>query len=142
MKTQSVTRCGARHSSCRGFTLIELMLVLVILATLAAIVVPRMRGVREDVDRKAAITQIGSLRTAVNMFETQTGHYPRSLEDLVVQPSDASNWHPYLEPPKVPEDPWKHPYMYLCPGRRDSYGFDVWSLGPDGQDGTADDISI
>ncbi len=142
MKTQSVTRCGARHSNCRGFTLIELMLVLVILSTLAAIVIPRFGPVGKEAKIKATLAQISNLRTAVNMFETQNGHYPKSLEELVVRPGDVSNWHPYLDPPKLPLDPWQHPYVYQCPGRRDPDGYDLWSMGPDGQDGTDDDISL
>jgi len=132
---------GKRPEASRGFTLVELLLVLVILGTLAAIVLPRFTGVGERGKRTAAQTQIATFKTVLNAFEVDNGYYPKSLEDLVVQPRDANNWHgPYLDG-AVPSDPWGRPYLFVCPGRHNSNGYDVSSLGFDGQEGTEDDIT-
>ncbi len=123
-----------------GFTLVELMLVLVILGTLAAIVLPKFTGVGERSKITAVKTQIGVFKTALDMFEVDNGAYPKSLDELVNQPNGATEWHgPYLQQ-GVPLDPWSHPYSYVVPGRHNPSGYDVWSAGPDGQDGTDDDI--
>jgi general secretion pathway protein G len=126
----------------RGFTLIELMLVLVILSILAAIVVPKFSGRTQQARETAAATQIAAFKTALNMFESDTGGYPRGrggLQDLMVQPRDVQGWHgPYLEDKGVSTDPWGHPYVYECPGKHGA--FDLYSIGPDGRPGTEDDI--
>jgi general secretion pathway protein G len=130
--------------SARGFTLIELMLVLVILSILAAIVVPKFSGRTQQARETAAQTQIAAFKTSLNMFETDTGTYPRGragLQDLLVQPRDLQGWHgPYLDTDKgVVNDPWGHPYVYECPGKHGAY--DLYSIGPDGRAGTEDDIT-
>ena len=69
------------------------------------------------------------------------GFYPRSLQDLIQQPSNARNWHgPYLDPPVLPVDPWGNPYIYYYPGKHNPSGYDLLSIGPDGKEGTDDDI--
>ena len=140
----------ARRSSCsrrqsRGaFTLMEVLLVLVILVVLGAIVVPMFTGVGDAANVKAATTQVDFLEKAIDMYKFETKQLPGTLEDLVNKPSDAKvakNWHgPYMKANKDLVDPWDNPYKYDSKGKKNSGGYDVWSTGPDGQDGTADDI--
>jgi general secretion pathway protein G len=126
-----------RHGS-SGFTLIELLLVLVILGILAAIVVPKFGGVSEKAHISAAQTQISTFATALDMFEVDNGHYPKTLNDLMVQPRDATNWRQYME--SIPSDPWQHPYIYVFPGKHRPNSYDLSSAGLDGRAGTEDDI--
>jgi general secretion pathway protein G len=130
-----------RHRS--GFTLVELLLVLVILGILAALVLPKFSGRSEQARTTAAITQIATFKTALAAYEVDTGSYPRGqdgLRALVVQPAGVTGWHgPYLES-DIPLDPWGHPYAYQYPGKLNPSGFDIVSAGSDGQFGTADDI--
>jgi general secretion pathway protein G len=137
----STNRTGRRHSP--AFTLVEMLLVLVILATLAAIVYPKVVGRGEDARRTATKTQIAAFTTALNMFEADNGYYPRGksgLLDLVQQPRDVNNWHgPYLD--KIPQDPWGSDYIYECPGRHNPNSFDLSSMGLDARAGTEDDIT-
>jgi general secretion pathway protein G len=125
-----------------AFTLVELLLVLTILAILAAIVLPRMAGSGARAREGAAKTQISAFATALDMFEVDSGHYPRGksgLNDLVVQPRDAQNWHQYME--SIPPDPWGQPYVYECPGKHRPGSYDISSAGPDMRLGTDDDIT-
>lgn len=127
-----------------AFTLIELLLVLVILGVLAAIVVPKFTGRTEQARKQGAKTSISNLSGTINTFETDTGRFPTSDEGLgalVQAPGNVENWHgPYIESSAL-QDPWGHPFHYTCPGSHNPNGFDLWSSGADGQDGTADDIT-
>jgi general secretion pathway protein G len=133
---------ASRHRNPRrrlsAFTLIEMLLVLVILGILAAIVVPKFTGVSANAQRKAAATQISTFATAIDMFEVDNGHYPKTLNDLMVQPRDASNWHQYME--SIPMDPWQHAYVYTFPGKHRTSSYDLMSMGPDGKAGGDDDV--
>ena len=127
-----------------GFTLVELLLVLAILAILAGIVLPKLSGRTEQARETAAKSQIATFGTALGAFEVDNGYYPKGkdgLRALVEKPRDAQNWRgPYLEK-DVPLDPWNHPYIYECPGKHNPSGYDVMSMGPDGRVGGNDDIS-
>jgi general secretion pathway protein G len=127
-----------------GFTLVELLLVLVILAMLAAIVVPKFSGRTEQAKLTSAKTQISNLETALDAYETDCGGYPQGsdgLRSLTEKPGTCDDWRgPYMKK-GIPPDPWGHPYVYECPGKHDEKSYDLMSAGPDGQAGTADDIT-
>jgi general secretion pathway protein G len=130
---ETVSTVSRRRRS--GFTLVELLLVLVILGILAAIVIPRFAGRSEQAKEQAAVTQISSLTTALNNFEVDNGYYPKSLNDLLAQPRDAQNWHgPYLQSDVIPKDPWGNDYAYKVPGSHNPSSFDLSSAGPVGGD--------
>ena len=122
-----------------GFSLLELLLVLVILGVLAALIVPKFAGRSQDARLKAAATGVSSIQTAIDAFEIDNGRYPTAaegLEALVDEPNNADNWSgPYLS---LRPDPWGNPYEYEYPGQQNPNGFDVYSLGPDGRQGNDD----
>jgi general secretion pathway protein G len=130
-------------SEAKAFTLIELLLVLVILASLAVIVVPKFTGRSQQAKVTAAQTDIAHLETALDAFEVDNGRYPTTEEGigaLVENPPDLLNWKgPYIKR-GVPNDPWGNPYLYHCPGRYNTSGYDIYSMGPNGQEGGDDDI--
>jgi len=127
-----------------GFTMVELLLVLVILATLAAVVVPKFTGRTVQAKITAAATEIASIEVALDAFEIDNGFYPEGadgLKLLVERPGDAPQWRgPYLKK-AVTADPWGRPYLYECPGRHNESGYDLSSMGPDGKAGGDDDIT-
>jgi general secretion pathway protein G len=129
----------ARHSA---FTLVEMLLVLVILAVLAAIVIPKFSGRSQQAKETAAKSQIASIELALDAFEVDTGTYPQgSLDALLEQPGNAQNWKgPYLKK-GVPLDPWGNAYVYTYPGKRNANGYDLMSMGPDGRTGGDDDMT-
>lgn len=124
------------ESKSRGFTLIEVMVVVVILGILAAIVVPRIMGRPDEARIIKAQQDIRALEAALNLYRLDNYNYPstdQGLEALTERPSeqDAPNWKEggYLD--RVPTDPWQRPYQYLSPGTHSEV--DIFSLGPDGQ---------
>ncbi|MBI4323253.1 MAG: type II secretion system major pseudopilin GspG [Candidatus Omnitrophica bacterium] len=131
--------------SLRGFTLIELMLVVVIISALAAMVVPRLAGRTEEARRSIAEADIkGNLSLALKLFEVDNGRYPtteQGLGALLQKPAGPpvpKNWKgPYLE--QDPLDPWGKPYVYRRPGMHPPRDYDLSSLGPDGVE-SADDV--
>jgi len=120
-----------------GFTLIELMVVMIILGLLAALVVPRMFGRIGEARKKAANAQIELFGTALDSFYLDVGRYPTTaegLEALITQVSDADGWNgPYLKKPEIPSDPWNKPYHYESPGKHGDY--DLYSYGADDAEG-------
>lgn len=141
--THLPARAARLRRSRRGFTLVELLLVLVILGILASLVLPKFTGRTEQARVTAAQTQISTFGTALDAFEVDTGSYPRGqdgLNQLVAAPADVPNWRgPYLKS-EIPLDPWGRAYIYEFPGRINPAGYDLRSTGPDGQPNTADDI--
>ncbi|MBI3602051.1 MAG: type II secretion system major pseudopilin GspG [Candidatus Omnitrophica bacterium] len=129
-----------------GFTLIEIMIVVLIIASLAAIVVPRLSGRSDQAKVSIAEADINSnIALAMKLYQLDNGIFPtteQGLAALTAKPSTAPvpvNWkEPYLE--KKPLDPWGNPYQYKCPGAHNSLTYDLYSLGKDGLEGTADDI--
>jgi general secretion pathway protein G len=123
----------------RAFTLVEMLLVITIIGILAALVIPKMVGRSEQARQTAVRADLSSVKTALDAFEVDNGYYPKSLQDLLQQPSNAKNWHgPYLE--NLPQDPWGNPYVYTIPGRHNANSYDLMSVGPVGKAGTDDDI--
>ena len=145
MNTRQPTRNQAGRRGQRGFTLVELLLVLVILGILASIVLPRFTNRTKQAQIAATQTQIATFKTALDAYEVDNGYYPKGkngLMDLIQQPRDAQNWRgPYLQADAVPKDPWGNDYIYECPGRHNPEGYDIICLGQDGQLGTDDDIT-
>lgn len=120
-----------------GFTLIELMVVLVIIGVLAALIVPNVLERAEDARITAARTDINNLMQALKLYKLDNQRYPtgeQGLQALVARPTAPpvpSNWKPYLD--KLPNDPWGRPYQYINPGVKGE--IDVMSFGADGQPG-------
>lgn len=117
----------------RGFTLVELLLVLVILALIAGLVLPGIIGKAESAKAKAASSQISRISMSVESFYLDTGYTPSSLEDLVNEPSGVKGWNgPYIKNSLL-KDPWGQPYKYKVPGEHGD--FDIESFGADRQKG-------
>ena len=138
MKTRRFSRGRAG-----AFTLIELLLVLMIVAILAGLVVPRFASRPEQARIVAAKADIATIDMALSAFQIDVGRFPTNeegLRALVEQPANANGWRePYLSR-GVPKDPWEMPYVYRYPGQHNTYGYDLFSYGPDKQEGGGDDI--
>ncbi|HEX4793369.1 MAG TPA: type II secretion system major pseudopilin GspG [Humisphaera sp.] len=137
--------CNRNHRRGRSaFTLIELLLVMVILGVLAAIIVPNYAGRIPKAKIEAAKQDIAAIANALATFEVDNGRYPTNDEGLAALSNPPSNladtWHgPYVTKPII-KDPWGNPYVYHCPGSHNPRGFDLLSMGQDGQEGGTDDI--
>ncbi len=129
------------HRSSRGFTLIELMVVIVILSVLAVWVAPKIMGRPDQAKQVKAQVDIQSLETALKLYKLDNGQYPttdQGLEALVRKPDTgkaAKNWRTggYIEKGKIPKDPWGNEFIYLSPGAHSD--FDITSYGADGEPG-------
>lgn len=125
----------------KGFTLLELLVVIVIIGLLAGYVAPRYFGQVGKSEVQVARAQIDSLEKALDQYRLDTRHYPQALDALNSKPENEASWSgPYLKK-SVPNDPWGRPYVYRVPGAKGEY--DLYSLGRDGKPGgTGEDADI
>jgi general secretion pathway protein G len=139
---QSAIQLVTAGLNTRGFTLLELLVVMVIIGLLASYVGPKYFAQIGKSETKTARAQMGGFERALDQYRLDTGHYPtteQGLAVLFVAPTSEPHWGgPYLQK-MPPADPWGKPYQYLMPGTHSEY--DLWSLGKDGQLGGKDDAA-
>jgi general secretion pathway protein G len=140
-----MTTLPAPRRQARGFTLLELLVVILIIGLLTAVVAPRFLGQVSKSEITAARAQLDALDKALQSFRIDTGHFPttsQGLHALVAQPSDEPRWRgPYMQG-EVPTDPWGSPYQYRVPGTA-AHDFDLLSYGRDrAPGGSGDDADI
>jgi len=132
------------HKTNKGFTLLELLVVIVILSLLAALVIPKLTGRVDEAKIDTAKIQLKELKRALEMYRLDNGTYPtteQGLKALVEKPQTPpvpKKWHQYLD--SLPKDPWGNDYVYIYPAEKHPY--ELKSKGPDGELGTEDDISV
>ena len=126
----------------QGFTLIEVIVVIVLVGLVVAYMAPQMLGRADDAKRKAAELQLQKVSNAIEVFKFEVGRYPSTLDDLLRKPDQAPGWQgPYLQQKKQLLDPWQRQLSYRQPGEHGR--FDLFSLGADGQsEGTGDAADI
>ncbi|MCL1115065.1 MULTISPECIES: type II secretion system major pseudopilin GspG [Shewanella] len=133
-----------QHNKQRGFTLLEVMVVIVILGILASMVVPNLMGNKDKADQQKAVSDIVALENALDMYKLDNSIYPTTEQglDALVQKSTSSpeprNFRDGGYVKRLPQDPWRNDYFLLSPGENGK--IDIFSAGPDGQPGTEDDI--
>ena len=117
-----------------GFTLIELIVVIALVAVLAAVVAPNLLGKASEANRKSALVQLEKISSAVELYRLETGRYPEELIDLVEQPQGLDRWQgPYIRKRSQLLDPWGNELAMKVPGEKRA--FDIVSYGGDGQPG-------
>lgn len=146
--SQKTSRRAAQRSTLRSaaFTLLEILVVLAIIGLLAGLAITNVDKIFGGAQQTTVRLQVrDSMRTNLTSYRIHMGDYPSTaegLQALITAPGNkADKWHgPYLDPAKIPEDPWGEPLQYAYPGAKNKSGYDLWSKGPDKQNGTADDI--
>ena len=139
MKQYKLSMKNRRPHAQSGFTLIEIMVVVVILGILGALVIPNIMGRPDQAKVTVARADVKAIASALEMYRLDNGVYPstdQGLEALVSEPSgspEPRNWNPsgYLK--RVPLDPWGNPYLYELPGEKNAGSYDLYSLGADGR---------
>ena len=126
----------------RGFTLIEVIIVIALIALLAATVAPNLLSKADGAKRKAADTQLVTIGNTIEFYKLEVGSYPQTLQDLITRPSGVDSWQgPYLKKKAQIKDPWGKDIQYNQPGEHGA--FDLLSYGSDGQlGGEGDDADI
>ncbi len=128
---------NSRKIAEQGFTLLEMLVVLGIIAMLAGLVGPQVMNQLGGAKSKTAKVQIEELSAALDMYSMEVGKYPtteQGLQALIEKPDDAKRWNgPYLRKNKIPQDPWATDYQYVSPGQKGK--FDLYSYGADGKEG-------
>jgi general secretion pathway protein G len=130
-----------RNPMRKGFTLIEVLLVLIILVVLGSMSVSMIGNTRQRAFTNTAKTQIGAFKANLDEYLLDNDSYPSSLQALRTMPGEANpnKWKAIIQQ-DPPNDPWGHQYQFQFPGQHNPDTYDLWSMGPDGQTGTADDI--
>lgn len=130
-------RGHSRRSPVEGFTLLEIMVVVIIIGVLAATIIPQFMTTTHDAKVSAAKGHIAELESAIDRFYVHMDRYPtvdEGLAVLVTAPAGAEKWRgPYVK--QLRDDPWGHPYEYRAPGMHHATSFDLWSRGADGAEG-------
>jgi general secretion pathway protein G len=137
----------SRIHSRSGFTLLEILLVVIIIGMLVGVAVVKLGGKTKEAQITATRDQIHNYETALDLYELDNGFLPtteQGLQALITQPGTPpvpGNWKgPYLRPPVLRKDPWQHDFKYVSPGQHNTSSFDLFSPGPDGVEGNEDDI--
>ena len=142
-------RCSSRSTARRGFTILELLIVIGIILAIGGIVTVNLMGMSDKADTNITQVKIQNFERALKTFKVDMKRYPSEEEGLVVlwdadvleDETAAANWKgPYLEEP-APKDTWGYEWIYRSPSEVEGVAFDIVSVGPDGEEGTDDDLT-